>query len=63
MKTYVIHSKNGITCGCECNKAWKIDKYLDIKCGSCVRLLTGKLVLECEYAILNTTESSLITRK
>ena len=38
---------NPNTCGCECNKATKIDK---------LRLI-GKLVFECEDEILNTTET------
>ena len=41
---------------CECDKAWKIDKYLDIKDFSCKKSLFGKLVLACEHEILNTAE-------
>ena len=44
---------NPITCDCGCNKACKIDKYLDIKTCSCEKHLIGKLVLECKNEILN----------
>ena len=37
------------TCDCECNKACKIDEYLDNKNCLCEKRLIGKLVLECEY--------------
>ena len=40
---------------CECNKACKIDDYLDIKNCSYEKCLFGKLVLGCEDEI-NTTE-------
>ena len=36
-----------------CNKAYKTDEYLDTK-----KRLIGKLVLECEDEMLNTTETS-----
>ena len=49
---------NPSTCDCECNKACKIDEYLDIKICSCEKILIRKLVLECEDEILNTTETS-----
>ena len=49
---------NPSTCDCECNKANKIDEYLDIKNCSCEKRLIGKLVLGCEDEILNTTETS-----
>ena len=49
---------NASTCDCECNKACKIDKYLDIQNCSCEKCLIGKLVLKCEDKILNTTETS-----
>ena len=48
---------NPSTCDCECTKACKIDEYLDIKNWSCAKRLIGKLVLEFEYEILNTTEA------
>ena len=45
---------------CECNKACKIDEYLNIKKKNCVKKhLFGKSVLACENEILNTTENSL----
>ena len=47
---------NTRTCDCECNKACKIDEYLDIKIFSCKKRLIGKLVLECEDETLNTAE-------
>ena len=43
---------NPSTCGFECNKACKIDEYLDIKKSSCEKHLIGKIVLECEVEIL-----------
>ena len=50
-------------CGCECNKACKIDEYLDIKNCSCEKRLIDKLVLECEDEILSTTETLLNDNK
>ena len=50
-------------CGCECNKACKIDEYLDIKNCSCEKRLIDKLVLECEDEILSTTETLLNDKK
>ena len=35
-------------CDCECNKARKIDEYLDIQNCSCKKRLFGKLELSCE---------------
>ena len=49
---------NPTTCVCECNQAYKIDEYLDIKNCSCGKPLIGKLVIVCEDRILNTTETS-----
>ena len=46
---------------CECNKA--CEKHLDIKKCSCEKLLIGKLVLECEAEILNTTKPHLMIKK
>ena len=39
---------NSSTCDWKCNKAYKIDKYLDIKRFSCKKGLLDKLALECE---------------
>ena len=50
-------------CDCECNKACKIDEYLDIKNFSCRKCLFHKLALECEDEILNTTETLLNYKK
>ena len=36
---------NSSTCACECNKACRIDEYLDIRTGSRKKRLFGKLVL------------------
>ena len=54
---------NPVTCHCECNKACKIDEYLDIKNCSSKKPLSSKLVLLCEDEILNTTETSLVDKK
>ena len=51
------------TCDCECNKACRIDEYLDIKNYFCEKRLIGKLVSECEDEILNTTETLLNDKK
>ena len=48
---------------CECNKACKIDEYLDQKSCSCEIRLFGKLVLACGDEILNTTNNSLDDKK
>ena len=48
---------NPSTCDCECNKACKIDEYLGIKNCSCEKNLIGKLLLECEDEILNSTRT------
>ena len=50
-------------CDCGCDKAFKIDEYLDIINCSCKKRLFGKLVLACEDEILNTTETSLNDKK
>ena len=47
------------TCDFECNKVYKIEEYLDVKNCPCKKCLFGKLVLACEYEILNTTETLL----
>ena len=54
---------NPSTCNCECNKASKIDEYLNTKNFSCEKHLFGKLVLACEDEILNTTEKPLADKK
>ena len=54
---------NPSTCDCECNKAYKVDEYLDIKKCLCKKLLFGKLVSGCEDEILNITETSLEDNK
>ena len=54
---------NPSACDCECNKACKIDKCLDIKSYSCKKRLNGKLVFGCENEILNTTKTSLDNKK
>ena len=48
---------------CECNKACKTDKYLDIENCSCRKRQFGKLVIACEDEILNTTETLLDDKK
>ena len=50
-------------CHCECNKACKIDEYVDNKNCSCEKRLVGKLVLAYEDEILNITETSLDDKK
>ena len=47
--------QNPSTCNCGCNKACKIDKYLDTKYCYCKKRLIGKLVFVCEDEILNTS--------
>ena len=54
---------NPSNCDCECNKACKIDEYLDIKNCSSQKRLISKVVLECEIEILNTTKTSLYDNK
>ena len=49
--------QNPSKCDWQCDKAYKIDDYLDIKNYSCEKHLVGKLVLECKDEILNTTEA------
>ena len=39
---------NSSTCDCKCNKACKINKYLDIKTFSYKKGLLDKLALACE---------------
>ena len=51
------------TCDCNCNKACKIGKYLDIKNCSFEKRLFGKLVLANEDEMLNTTETSTDDKK
>ena len=54
---------NPIACGFDCNEAFEIDEYLDIKNCSCKQRLIDKLILECENKMLNTTETSLDDKK
>ena len=54
---------NPRACDWECNKACKIDEYLDVKNCSCEKRLIGKFVLECEDEILNTTKTLLNDKK
>ena len=39
---------NPSTCDCECNKACKIDEYIDNRNCSCKKCLNGKSVFACE---------------
>lgn len=48
---------NPITCGCECNKTYKIDEDVNTKNCSGKKCLFGKLVLTCKVEILKTTET------
>ena len=57
------YMRNPGTCNCKCNKACKIDEYLDIKNWSCKKHLFGKLVLACEDKIWNTPQTSLDDKK
>ena len=54
---------NPSTCGWECNKACKTNECLHTKNCSCEKRLIGKLVLECEDKISNTTEVFLNDKK
>ena len=49
---------NPSMCGCECNKACKNDKNLDIKNCSYEKGLLDKLTVTCQDEILNTRETS-----
>ena len=55
--------RNPNTFDCECDKACKIDEYLDIKTCSRKKRLIDKLVLECEDKMLNAIETSLDDKK
>ena len=59
-KKYVC---NPSTCGYDCDKACKISEYLDIKNWSCKKHVLDKLVLACEYDILNTTKVTSVVYK
>ena len=50
-------------CDCRCNKAYKIDEYLDIKNWSCEKRFIDKIVLACKDEIINTIEASLDDKK
>ena len=54
---------NPSTCDYECNKAIKIDKYLDTKNCLCERRLVRKLVLPCKDETLTATKNSLDDKK
>ena len=56
------YMENPGTCVCERNKASKIDTYLDNK-NWWISHPSGKLVLACQYEILNTSENSLDDQK
>ena len=47
------------TCGFNCDKAYWIFEYLDIKSCSCKKYLFDKLVLACEEEILDTKGTSV----
>ena len=51
------------TCDCEYNKECKTDEYIDVKNCSFRKRLIGKLILECEDEILNTTETLVNDKK
>ena len=55
MKVCVIQSKNGIMIN--------VGEYLNTKNCSCKERLIGKLVLDCEDELLNTTETLLDDKK
>ena len=55
--------QNPSTFDCECDKACKIDKYLDIQNSSCKKCPFCKLVITCEDETLNTTETSHFNKK
>ena len=48
---------NHTTCDFECNKACKIDKYSNFNSYPSKKHVIGKLLLEFEDEILNTSES------
>ena len=50
--------QNPSSCDCKGNKARKTDEYLDTKNYSCKKRLIGKLVLEYEDEMVNTTKTS-----
>ena len=50
---------NSSTYDCKCNKACKIDKYLDTKNCSRKERLFGKLLSACKNEILNKTKTSV----
>ena len=54
---------NPSACDYECDKACKIDKYLDIKNFSSEKRLFVKLVLAYEDETLKATENSLVDKK
>ena len=65
-----VSAKNELICvfvkmtrDCECNKAWKVDEYLDIKNWSCEKRQISKFLSEYEDEILDTTEFLLNDKK
>ena len=52
-----------LVCDCVCNKACKIDEYLNINKCPCDKRLFGKLASVCEDEISNTSETSLDDKK
>ena len=54
---------NQIICECECDESCNVGEYLDYGNCKCRKRPINKLVLECEYEILNTTDTILITDK
>ena len=51
---------NSSTCDCKCNKAFKIDKYLDIKKFSYKKGLLDKLALACEDEINEKSHKNIV---
>ena len=58
-----VYIWNPSMCDCDCNKACKIDEYLDIKKCLCKKCLFGKLLLACEGEMINTTKTSFDNKK
>ena len=55
--------QNPSTCDCNITRHVKLTNIWEIKTCSCKNRLIGKLVLEYEDEILNTTENSLANKK
>ena len=58
-----VYMWNSSTCDCKCNKACKIDEYLDTKNCSRKERLFGKLLSACKDEILNKTKTSVNHKK